>query len=103
MTSDELASIAAIVTSLIFAYLPGAKDWYGARDSTQKRGIMALLLIVIAVAAFGLSCGQVLSLPITCDKAGALGLVQVLISALIANQAAYVLLVKPSEGTVQRA
>ena len=49
-----------------------------------------IVIIVVAGAAFGLSCGGVLD-SVTCDKAGALGLVSALIAALVANQATYLI------------
>lgn len=95
MNADTLSQIVGIVLSLAFAYIPGVKDWYDLRSKTEKAAIMAGLLIVVALGIFGASCGQLVSVGITCDKAGAVGLVQILIMALIANQSAYVLLVKP--------
>lgn len=103
MTSDTLASIVAILISLAFAYIPGVKDWYTPLDSTRKAGIMAVMLVVVALGAFGLSCGQIAFLAITCDKQGAIGLAQILINALIANQGAYLLLVRPGERRIETA
>lgn len=97
MNSDTLASLGAIVLSLGFAYVPKLKDWYSALESTQKAGLMAVLLIVLSIAIFAASCGQVIQVGITCDKQGAVGLVQILVSALIANQGAFLLLVRPGQ------
>lgn len=100
MSADTLSQIVGIVLSLAFAYIPGVKDWYDLRSKTEKAAIMAGLLVVVALGIFGASCGQLVSVGITCDKAGAVGLVQILIMALIANQSAYVLLVKPYQPSV---
>jgi hypothetical protein len=94
MSPEQISSIAAILLSLAFAYVPGIKDWYSAREATQKAGIMALLLIAVAVGAFALACGQILT-GVSCDKSGAIALASNLIAALVANQSAYVLLVRP--------
>jgi len=51
---------------------------------------MGGLLIVVTGAIFGLSCGAVIDW-VTCDKAGALGLFDLLIWALIANQSTYLI------------
>jgi hypothetical protein len=88
MTSDQLAAIAGLVLSLVFSYTPGLKDLFDKLDATQKRLVMAGLLVIVAAGAFGLSCAKVLAV-VTCDKTGALGLVSAFIAALVANQAAF--------------
>ena len=88
MSAEQLAAIAGVVLSLVFSYIPGISDWYSGLESTQKRLVMAALLLAVAGAAFGLSCGNVW-VTVTCDKAGVIGLVNALIAALVANQATY--------------
>lgn len=95
MNADTLGSIVGVILSLAFAYIPGVKDWYDQRTSTEKAGIMALLLVAASLGIFAASCGQLVSVGITCDKAGLVALAQILIMALIANQGAYTLLVRP--------
>lgn len=90
MSADQLAAIAGVVLSLAFSYIPGLSDWYGALESVYKRLLMAGLLVVVACAVFGLSCGGLVAY-VTCDKAGALGLVNALVAALVANQSTYLL------------
>lgn len=97
MNADTLASLGAIVLSLGFAYIPRLKEWYAALEPTQKAGLMAVLLIVLSIAIFAASCGDIISVGITCDKSGAVGLAQILIAALIANQGSYLLLVRPGQ------
>ena len=89
MTAELLASIVAIVLSLLFSYIPGVKEWFDKLSKSRKQTVMGVLLIVVAATAFGLSCGSVIDVGITCDKAGVLGLVGTLIAALIANQSIY--------------
>jgi len=98
MTVEQLSHIAGILLSLAIAYIPGIADWYAKKDTRSKAGIMALLLIVVSVGIFALACAHLVAnigLGVTCDKASAIQLVQILIAALIANQAAFLLLVKP--------
>ena len=48
MTAEELASIAGIVLSLLFSYIPGLKDAYDGLDGDYKRLVMGLSLVVVA-------------------------------------------------------
>ena len=81
MTADELSAVAGVVLSLLFSYIPGVADLYERLDGVQNRLVMGALLVVVAGAAFGLSCGGVID-AVVCDKAGALGLVTALILVL---------------------
>lgn len=95
MDANLLSSIAGTFLSLIFAYVPGVKEWYDQKDRTQKAGIMAIALIVVSIAIFAASCGQVVSVGIVCDKQGAYGLLQILFTALVLNQGTFMLAVRP--------
>ncbi len=90
MTAEQLAAIAGIVLSLLFSYIPGLSDKYASLDPTQKRLIMAGLLLLVAGGVFAGSCGGLWN-TVVCTKKDALGLLYVFISALIANQSAYLL------------
>jgi len=95
MTSQALAAAAGILLSLLFSYIPGLNTKFAALAKETKQLIMLGLLLVVAVCAFGLACAGVLTdlfgIMITCDKAGAIGLVQAFVLAAIANQATYTL------------
>lgn len=94
MTSTLLASIAGIVLSLLFSYVPGLSDWYGRQTDTAKRLVMLAILVLVAVGAYGLSCssfGNQYVPGLTCDEAGASGLAASLVAALIANQATFLI------------
>ena len=92
MTSEQLLTVAGIVLSLAFSYIPGLSDRYAALDGTTKRLVMLVLVVLIAGGAFGLTCAKVLSpAGLTCDQAGAVQLFQNVITALMANQAAFLL------------
>jgi hypothetical protein len=90
MSAEQLAAIAGVILSLLFSYVPGLSNWYGGLDSVKKSLFMAGMLVIVAVAVFGLSCWNVIAY-VTCDRSGALGLLGVLIAALIANQSTYLL------------
>lgn len=90
MTSDQLSAVAGVVLSLAFSYVPGLSDWWGAKEPTVKRLIMAMLLLLVAAGAFGLSCANVVS-NIACSRDGVLGIVNAFVAALVANQAAYLI------------
>jgi len=97
MTSEELAMVAGIILSLISSYVPKVSDWYAKRNATEKRLIMAVLLLVVAGGAFGLSCAKIV-LAVACTREGALGLVYSFIFALIANQATYAISPRRASG-----
>lgn len=90
LSAENLAAIAGTILSLAFSYIPGLSGWFDGRLPTQKRLIMAALLLIIAGAAFGLACAQIVT-AVTCDRPGAVGLVQTVIAALVANQAAFLI------------
>ena len=90
MSAENLAAIVGVVFSLAFSYIPGIKVWFDSLESSHKQSAMGLALFAVAAAIFGLSCGGILDV-VTCNQAGALGLVEVLIAALIANQSVYLI------------
>ena len=69
--------------------MPGLSDWYKKFSSQSKRLTMAALLAVVAVAVYGASCGGWFSAGVTCDQAGAEGLLTAFFAALVANQATF--------------
>ena len=93
MTPSDLSAIAGIILSLLFSYVPGFQNWYDPLSANLKRIIMLGLIILAAVAIFGLSCINVpvTGSTITCDIPGIWGLVKTFISCLVTNQAAYLL------------
>ena len=96
MTAELLASIAGIVLSLACSYLPGLSTRFDKLPPQYKQLVMGGLLMVVAVAVFGMSCGGIVA-AVVCDKAGAVGLLKVLIAALIANQSAFLLTKRSSK------
>lgn len=92
MTAEILSMIAGSLLSLGFSYIPGLNTWFAAKPEEVKKLTMLVLMVVVALVAFGLSCAN-LDFPlignVTCDKAGALGLISNFILALMANQATH--------------
>lgn len=94
MDAVTLAALAGAVLSLVFSYFPKVRTWYDGLDSDGKKQVMGAALIVTAAAVFGLACtpyGAEFGLEIACTVAGAIGFLKVLIAALVANQAVYLI------------
>lgn len=91
MTPEQLAAICGILLSLSFSYLPGLSARWDALPPTAKRLWMAGLLLAVSTAVFVFACAGITeySARITCDRQGLIQVVNLFISALIANQAAY--------------
>ncbi|MHC1730456.1 MAG: hypothetical protein AB9888_00260 [Bacteroidales bacterium] len=95
MTAELLGSISGIVLSLLFSYIPGLSDWYARLTGEKKRLIMAGLLLITALVVFGLSCANLFDL-VACSQDGVMGLLKIFITALIANQSAYLITTQPA-------
>lgn len=98
MSVETLTTIAGAILSLAFSYLPGLNRWYETLDGTAKRLFMLAVLTVTAFALYALACtpyGELLQISLACDAAGAISLLRLLLSALIANQAVYSLTPHP--------
>lgn len=91
LTSEILVSIAGVVLSLLFSYIPGLRVWFAALISEKKQLIMLAVLIIVTGGVFGLGCAGILDIGLACDKGGVIALVRLLIVALIANQSTYLI------------
>lgn len=93
MTPEILATIAGILLSLAFSYVPKLNTWYAAQLDEYKKLIMLGLIVLVAAGAYGLSCagllGPLYGVEIACDQAGVLQLVMAVVAAAIANQTTY--------------
>lgn len=88
--STLLASIAGIVLSLAFAYIPGLSTWYGNQTAQVKSLTMLGCLVLAAGGAYALSCWQIFNISgLTCDDGGLRTLAAAFIMALAANQSTY--------------
>lgn len=90
MSVEQLGAVAGVILSLLFSYVPGLSDKFAALPATTKRLIMAALLLVVAIGALALSCGQVV-VTIECSKAGVIDLINTFIAALVANQTTWLI------------
>jgi len=95
MNAEQLSAVAGIALSLAFSYIPGLQDVFDPLTPTQKRAVMAALLLVVVCAAFLAGCRGLLS--ITCDQPGVMGLLSSLVAALVANQATFLISPKASK------
>lgn len=104
MTPETLSAVAAIVLSLVFAYVPKLNTWYAAQEEQTKKLVMLVALVLVAGGSFALACAGLIEdlfgLALTCDRAGAVGLIRAFILALVANQATF--LIAPQSGAVKR-
>lgn len=92
MSAESISLIAGTLLSLVFSYIPGAREWFAQFEPTVKRLFMLVLIIVSAGVVFGLAClgwGMELGISLSCDQAGLLGLVKQIVIAIIANQSVY--------------
>lgn len=98
MNAQMLAGILAVLLAFGLSYVPKFGPWFNAQPSETKVQVTGAGLVVITAVIFGLSCAGFaaqLNLSVTCDQAGAFSLGQILLAALIANQSAYSLFVRP--------
>jgi len=92
MNADELSMIAGTILSLAFSYIPGLNQKFGKLSTEYKRLIMLILVVIVAVAIFGLACAGVAAdfgISVACNKAGVVGLIRAILYAAVANQATY--------------
>ena len=101
MENNAIAGFAGLLLSLLFGYVPGLRDWYEALDGIRKAQVMGILLILAAVLMFLLACYTPYQWA-TCSGEGAWQLVELLFYALVANQATYVLAVRPTRTAMER-
>lgn len=94
ITSEELSVVAGVVLSLGFSYIPGLKSKFDTLAPERKRLVMLGLLVLVSGAVYGLSCAGFaadLGIGVTCDQAGAIGLIRAFVVATIANQSTYMI------------
>ncbi len=92
MTPDLLASLFAVILSLLASYLPGFSNWYAALDTVAKRLFMAGGLLIITAGIAGLACAGYASqigVTLTCDMDGLWIALKSYFAAIAVNQAAY--------------
>ena len=96
MEGNLLMAAAGVLMSLAFAYIPGLHERYAALDGVRKGQVMLLALLVAAAIILVGSCWLRYAWA-TCDEAGWKQLAEMFLYALLANQAAYLVAVKPRD------
>lgn len=87
MSTEQIASLAAIVLSLLFSYVPGLSDWFTTLTGIHKRLVMAGLLVIVALGSVAYTCQA----DAACYTANWQAYLNALVAALIANQSAYLI------------
>jgi len=88
ITPEILSATAGVILSLALSYIPKLNVKYQALDPDYKRLIMLILLVVTSVGVYLLSCFGGFGY-VECTEKGFWQLLQILITALVANQSAY--------------
>jgi len=90
----------------LFSYIPNLRTWFAEKTKEFQQLAMLGMMVVVALATYGLACAGILSdlfgLDMTCDKIGILGLVKALIFAIMANQGIYGLTPRAADVTTVR-
>ena len=102
MENNVIAGLAGLLLSLLFGYVPGLRDWYEALDGVRKAQTMAGLLILAAGGLYAAACYTPWSVGVTCGEPGLWQLLEMLMAALVANQATYLLAVRPTRAPVEQ-
>lgn len=97
LSPELIASVAGILLSLAFSYIPGLRVKWAAVDPDKQRLIMLGLVVLVAGGIFGLGCANWLIVNLSCDQAGIQKLVGIIIVALIANQSIYAISPLPAD------
>jgi len=90
MDNSTLAGFAGIVLSLAFSYVPGLKEKYAALSAEYKALVMLSALLVACLFIMAASCLEFMKY-VACDVTGIKALVGLFVSAIVANQATYLL------------
>lgn len=86
-----IASVAGVILSLALSYLPFVKTWYTPLPNAQKVTVTGILLILVAAGTLLYNCQGGVDCVVTNWSLAT----HTLIAALVANQSAYLIFVKP--------
>ena len=97
---NQIAVFAGVLLSLVLSYTPGLAPKFDALENTHKRLWVLGILFVAAIVLFGAGCAGIdlpgIAVKATCDQAGAVGLINLFVAAVVGNQAAYLIAPKKS-------
>ena len=85
ITPELIAALAGAITSLLFAYLPGLKNWFDGLDSQYKPLVNAAVLFLATAGYLLYSC----RLDWACVAGNLEQAIWAFIAALMANQTTY--------------
>lgn len=85
----QLGIIAGTVLSLVLSYAPGVAKVYEELSQEIKQAVNIGLMVLVAAIIFVLSCANQLDIGVICALSGALDLVLLILSGLIATQGIY--------------
>ena len=85
----ELGIIAGTVLSLTLAYAPGVAGVFNPLPDATKQTIFLGLTVFVAIAIFGLTCGNQLDIGVVCTVAGAFDLLLLLFSSVISGKSVH--------------
>ncbi len=99
MSPEILSAAAGVVISLLFKFVPRLNKWFAVKEKETQQSIMLGILFLVALAAFGLACANILNdlfgVALTCDKSGGIVLARSLILAVVTNQSVYAITPAP--------
>lgn len=90
ISAEQLAAAAGIAVSLGSSYIPGLKDKFAGLPAVQKQMWMGVSLVVAAAAVVAIGCAGISPL-IACTQTGLVQFGSVLVTALVTNQATYLI------------
>ena len=102
MTDNTVGMLAGAILALLFGYAPGLRPWYETLEPTRKALVMLALLLLAALLLYGTACYTPFDTGVTCDEAGLWQVVRLFLAAMIANQATYLIGVRPSRTTIEQ-
>lgn len=99
ISASAITAVAGTVLSVGFLYIPGFREWYAAKQDTEKRLIMAGLILLVALVVVGLSCSGAWPLVECTEQSGmeiAKAVVEALAAGIVLNQSVYSILPRPA-------
>lgn len=84
MTTDFISSIAGVLLSIIFSYIPGVATWYNSLNSDYKRLVMFASLLLVTGGVLVSQCATAAGWQ--CSQNTVIEAFRVFVMALIANQ-----------------
>lgn len=102
LTSAILSGLAASILSLILEYVPFVGSWYQSLNPGNKRSVMGLLIVLVAISAYLLSCYTDIG-AFACGQTGFFSAIEVifvsLMTGIASNQSVHSLTKKTSTNT----